>query len=155
MRAETAGLPGVETTCGELFWPFRVMELMVISRPTTEGRGASSPVTNTLPACCDCAGGVVVEVEELDSQPTSVMVASNTKAKHAKSLFMPTSIIILGEQMSYEYETLAVRECRVTMVSVTGEGFNQRSLALAWVLRQLAWYVRKGPVRHVLLGLQL
>ena len=46
-----------------------------MSRPTTEGKGASSPVTNSLPAC-DCPG----EVAELDPQPTSTRVASKVDA---------------------------------------------------------------------------
>ena len=40
-------------TCGESLLPFRVIELMVTSKPTTEASGASSPVTNTAAADCE------------------------------------------------------------------------------------------------------
>jgi hypothetical protein len=89
MRRAKSTVVGVETTCGELLWPFSVMELMVTSNPTTEGKGASSLVTNTWPDCCDCPGGV--EFEELDPQPTSMKVASRAAAVNAKNLFMPSS----------------------------------------------------------------
>jgi hypothetical protein len=60
---------------------------MVRRRPTTEGKGASSPVTNTLPDC-DCPG---LEFEEVDPQPTSIMVANRVVAVNATNLFMPSS----------------------------------------------------------------
>jgi len=46
--------------------PFRVIELMVTLKPTTEASGASSPVTNTAPG--DCEDGVVAE-DEFDDEP--------------------------------------------------------------------------------------
>jgi hypothetical protein len=42
-----------------------VIELMVTSKPTTEGSGASSPVTKT-DACCEVGD---VGVDELDDEP--------------------------------------------------------------------------------------
>src|ERR1019366_4226850 len=61
-----------------------VGKLTVMSTPATEGKGASSPVTNTLPGC-DCPG---LGVEELEAQPTSMKVTSRVVAVNAKNLFM-------------------------------------------------------------------
>src|SRR5271166_4078770 len=93
------------------------MELMVTSKPTTEGRGASSPVTKTWPDC-NCPGGV--EFEELEPQPTSVRVASRAATVRAKNRFMTSSGCksFLGEQSicRTDMETRLLPECRVTFL---------------------------------------
>src|ERR1700683_4494556 len=45
-RAKSTVL-GVDSTCGEPLLPFRVIEVIVTSKPTTDASGAPSPVTKT------------------------------------------------------------------------------------------------------------
>jgi len=59
----------VDNTCGDPLVPFKVIELMVTSKPTTEANGASSPVTNTDAGCEDGDVGGVDEVDD-ELQPT-------------------------------------------------------------------------------------
>src|ERR1017187_1585871 len=86
-RRAKSTVVGLEITCGELFWPFRVMELRVSRKLTTENKGPSSPVTNTLAGCVPDE----MEFEELAPQPTSTTVASRAAALNAKIFFMASS----------------------------------------------------------------
>src|SRR5271170_5842733 len=85
-RRAKSTVVGVVKTCAEvLLLPFKVIELMVTSKPTTEASGASSPVTNTFAGCDD--------KEALDPalQPTP-SIESEIKSVIPKSLFMANSI---------------------------------------------------------------
>jgi hypothetical protein len=75
----------VDKTCGELLLPFRVIELIVTSKPTTEASGASSPVTNT---DADCEDGDVA-VDDFDAEPQlAANRQSATKSEIPKDRFM-------------------------------------------------------------------
>src|SRR4029077_9779055 len=79
---------GDDTSCGELLAPVRVMELIVRFRPTTEGRGASSPVTKTAP------GWTLPEkvAEPLPPpQPTTISPHSATNTAGTRNRFMNNS----------------------------------------------------------------
>jgi hypothetical protein len=65
--------------------PFKVIELMVTSKPTTEASGASSPVTKTAEDCED-----KVE-EEFDPQLAASSVSAN-KSTVPISRFMANSV---------------------------------------------------------------
>jgi len=65
-----------------------VIELIVTSKPTTEGSGASSPVTKT-DACCEVGD---VGVDELDDEPQLAANRQNaSKTVIPKHRFMANS----------------------------------------------------------------
>jgi hypothetical protein len=80
-----------DRTCGVPLVPFKVIELMVRSKPTTEANGASSPVTNTL-AVCGFVVDVEVEEAELEDDPQLTPSRHNPSNNAiARNLFMANS----------------------------------------------------------------
>src|SRR5271167_614331 len=143
MRRAKSTVVGVETTSGELLTPFRVMELMVTSKPTTEGRGASSPVTKTLPGCAP-----VVRVFELPEQPSAMAASSAAKVK-ARNLFIANSRVRNCYRTSSRLthmETRALEECRVTIRCVTGKNSPGTTATIALFLNELAAQLREMAV---------
>jgi hypothetical protein len=78
----------VDNTCGAPLLPFRVIELMVTSKPTTEASGASSPVTNTAD---DCEDGDVAD-DEFDDPQLAPSMESASKSIVPSSRFMANSV---------------------------------------------------------------
>ena len=98
-RRAKSTVMGDYTSCGELLAPVSVIELMLRLRLTTDGSGASSPVTKTAPAC-----GFVERVAPPPPQPTTVRPHMARSIESIANRFMTTPEFLKSRNSRYQDE---------------------------------------------------
>jgi hypothetical protein len=115
---------GVESTCTEVELLLSVMLLMVMLNATTEGKGASSPVTNTVELPDPDVVDEVPPPHPINVSAVSARTTAITDLFIEKLLF---TRLFRGSQLNYEYAIENPVSVGKLHYSRTGYGGNSRA----------------------------